>query len=30
MKQRLFLTLGMAGLAMVAFGAQKPNGTTFR
>ena len=27
MKQRLFLTLGMAGLAMVAFGAQKPKAT---
>ena len=27
MKQRLFITLGMAGLAMVAFGAQKPKAT---
>ena len=27
MKQRLFITLSMAGLAMVAFGAQKPKAT---
>ena len=27
MRQRLFITLGMTGLAMVAFGAQKPKAT---